>query len=472
MESLSCVSVRARHRRKRRSAASGSARARLAAPSTRSRIASATASFESIADLALAAGLDQGDRVALGLEADLGVGDVVEDDHVGALALELVAGALQAPPPCLGGEADDGLALGALRGDGRRGCPRSARGEVEAVAPAPELARRGLARAGSRPGRRPSAGRGRRGTRLAVASASSAAVVDVDAAHAGGLGQGDVGGDQRHLAPRAARRPRPGRGPCGRWSGCRRSAPGRSAPACRRRVTSTRSPSQGRLAGGQDRLDLGQQRSGSGSRPRPCSPREASAPSSGSITVDAALAQRREVGLGRRVGVHAVVHRRGDQARRRAGEEGRSSPSSRRCRRPAWRWCSPRRARPGRRRRCAATSRWPIGSCSGARVAREGAAQRVALELRAQHRGADDALEGGRPDEALGALGHQHADAVAGLGRERAPARAPCRRRSRRSRRAGSGPSQPPVRLTALPPQTRYSYLSLPSASSSSEIER
>jgi hypothetical protein len=37
--------------------------------------------------------------------------------------------------------------------------------------------------------------------------------------------------------------------------------------------------------------------------------------------LDAALAQGRQVGLGRRVGVHAVVHRRGDKARGAAGEE-------------------------------------------------------------------------------------------------------------------------------------------------------
>ena len=54
----------------------------------------------------------------------------------------------------------------------------------------------------------------------------------------------------------------------------------------------------------------------------------------------------------------------------------------------------------------------------GARVAGEGAAQRIALELGDQHRRADDPLEGGGTDEAGGALGHQHAHAVAGDGRQ------------------------------------------------------
>ena len=80
---------------------------------------------------------------------------------------------------------------------------------------------------------------------------------------------------------------------------------------------------------------------GSGSRPMPCSPREASGPESGSITDHAPVAQRAQVRLSRRVGVHPVVHRRGDQPRRRAGAETRWSASSRRFRRRAWRACSP-----------------------------------------------------------------------------------------------------------------------------------
>jgi hypothetical protein len=49
-------------------------------------------------------------------------------------------------------------------------------------------------------------------------------------------------------------------------------------------VTSTRIPSQGRLPAGRAASIRSSRRAGSGSRPRPCSPREASGPSSGSIT--------------------------------------------------------------------------------------------------------------------------------------------------------------------------------------------
>src|SRR3954468_17365385 len=60
-------------------------------------------------DLGLGLGPYQRRRVALALEADLGVGDVVEDDQVGALALKLAAGALDRAAFVLrrfGGEAD------------------------------------------------------------------------------------------------------------------------------------------------------------------------------------------------------------------------------------------------------------------------------------------------------------------------------------------------------------------------------
>ena len=58
-----------------------------------------------------------------------------------------------------------------------------------------------------------------------------------------------------------------------------------------------------------------------GSRPTPHSPREASAPSPGSIT-RAPRSRRRAGSLGGRVLVHAVVHRRRDHDRRRTGEVG------------------------------------------------------------------------------------------------------------------------------------------------------
>ena len=49
-------------------------------------------------------------------------------------------------------------------------------------------------------------------------------------------------------------------------------------------VTRTRRPSQGRSPAGSTASTRSSRRAGSGSRPRPCSPREASRPSSGSIT--------------------------------------------------------------------------------------------------------------------------------------------------------------------------------------------
>src|ERR1700754_2293918 len=61
--------------------------------------------------LGLAPGGNQGDRVAIALETDLGIGDVVEHDQVGPLALELATGALGRLPPVLGREADDRLTL-------------------------------------------------------------------------------------------------------------------------------------------------------------------------------------------------------------------------------------------------------------------------------------------------------------------------------------------------------------------------
>ena len=76
----------------------------------------------------------------------------------------------------------------------------------------------------------------------------------------------------------------------------------------------------------------------------------------------------------------------------------------------------------------------------GRRVAREGAARGVGLELVDQHRRAGDALEGGPADEpqARRASGRR-----ARRGRPwwpAGPARRPCRRRSRRILRAGSAP--------------------------------
>src|ERR1700761_5855781 len=68
-------------------------------------------------DLLLVGGGDQEDLVLGAVEADRRVGDVVEDDQVGALAGQLGAGPVDRFAPVLGGEADDGLALAAIGAD-------------------------------------------------------------------------------------------------------------------------------------------------------------------------------------------------------------------------------------------------------------------------------------------------------------------------------------------------------------------
>ena len=183
-----------------------------------------------------------------------------------------------------------------------------------------------------------------------------------------------------------------------------------------------------------------------GSLPTPYSPREASAPSSGSITADAALAQGRQVRLRRRVAVHPVVHRRGDSARRGAGEERGGEHRVGDARRRAWRSCWPRPARPGRRRRW----RRPRGGRSGrgrgprspGKAPRSGSRSNSSIRTGAPTMPSNEAA----PTNRVRGRRHQHAHAVTGARSPAAPAPAPCRRRFRRSRRAGCGPSEPPTR--------------------------
>src|ERR1700761_1404589 len=80
----------------------------------------------------------------------------------------------------------------------------------------------------------------------------------------------------------------------------------------------------------------------------------------------------------------------------------------------------------GATRRGAAQARKEVASIESAKpppslapgVAGEGAAHRVALELGGEHGRADDPLEGGGADEALGVLGHHYPDAVTGQRRQ------------------------------------------------------
>src|SRR3954451_7859642 len=60
---------------------------------------------------------DDRDLVLLAVEADVGAGDVVDDDGVEALARELRASALDGPVAVLSGEADHGLIRSPAGGD-------------------------------------------------------------------------------------------------------------------------------------------------------------------------------------------------------------------------------------------------------------------------------------------------------------------------------------------------------------------
>ena len=148
--------------------------------------------------------------------------DVVEDDQVGALALELLAGALDRLPARARRRSrrSSGPRAGGRRAPARMSSVGS-RSQLEAAALARDLARRRALRRGSRPAPRPSAGRGGRRTRPERARRARAAVSTSTRRTPARRGQGDVGGDQGHLgaAPGGARRR--GRCPCGRWSGCR-----------------------------------------------------------------------------------------------------------------------------------------------------------------------------------------------------------------------------------------------------------
>ena len=159
-------------------------------------------------------------------------------------------------------------------------------------------------------------------------------------------------------------------------------------------------------------------RSGSGSRPRPRSPREASRPSSGSIT-----STPRSRSVARLAWVAASAYMRSfiAGATSRGAVQARKEVVSIESAKPPASLAIVL-AEAGATRKAsqlAASSRWPIGSWPPSpRLAGEGAAHRVALELGGEHGRADDPLEGGGADEAAGVLGHQDPDAVAGQRRQ------------------------------------------------------
>ena len=222
--------------------------------------------------------------------------------------------------------------------------------------------------------------------------------LDVDAADAGRLGQGDVGGDQGDLG--AA----PGGGG---GEGDAHPAAGAVADEADRvdRLAGAAGGDQdaqavpGALAGRQPRLDPRQQPLGVGQAAAAELAARGELALLGLDHLDPALAQGRQVGLGGGVGVHAVVHRRRDQARRRAGEEGggqhRVGDAGGQLGDGVGRG---RRDEEG----VAVGGQLEVADrvVAGLALAGEGAAHRVALELGDQDRGADDPLEGGGADEA------------------------------------------------------------------------
>ena len=378
---------------------------------------------------------DQRYRVVGALEADRRVGDVVEDDQVGALALELAAGPADGVSPVFGGEADDGLVLGAAS-------PRSlarmssvgyfGRFRLDAVL-ALQLAG-GSARYGSRRARRPSAARAGSSNRSTVfvgptrpwsrrryrftpggSGRETLAAIRVTSAprRCDGGREGDPHPPARAVTHEAHRVDRLAGAAGGHHHPQPVPRPALAVrPGQRRLLTATvgapRCPSSSRVpSAGSGNCSLpdstssirASSRSESGSRPRPslaargeqalARARSPPPPRSRSVARLAWVAG---------VGVHAVVHRRGNQAAAPGGR-GRSVVSIESAK-PAASFAIVL-AEAGTTRKAsqlAASSRWPIGSWTppDSPLAGEVAAHRVALVLGGEHRRADDPLEGGR----------------------------------------------------------------------------
>ena len=302
--------------------------AACASASTRSRIASATSR---LAARARHGARRRARRSPTSLSSESkpmsDARNVVEDDRVESLALELLAGAARSPR--------------------RRARPRSRPAVCSSRA---QRARRPRARPRCAPGRARSAAGprgaifpasasrgaevGHRGRHqqhvaalelLSTAAASSAVVSTSIRRDAGRLGQRRRW--RRPGSPRAPRRAacsasaRPMR-PLERLPMKRTESIGSRVPPARHQHPQP-VPRPARRAGSSASTSASS-RSGEGSRPTPYSPREASAPSSGSITRmprSRSVARFAWVAASR---VHPVVHRRGDGARSRAGQERRA----------------------------------------------------------------------------------------------------------------------------------------------------
>ena len=190
--------------------------------STRSRIASATSSFDasgtwcSPARSTIVTSLLVESKPISGRETSLKTiaSTALRSSFARARSIERAG---------LGGEADQRLVRRGASRRRRRGCPRSARAAARARRRPRARSCLGRGRGGAEVGRRGGHQQhvGGRRTRLSTASASSAVVSTAIVAHARRRRQRDVGGDQRHLGARAAPPPRPAPAPSGRSSGCR-----------------------------------------------------------------------------------------------------------------------------------------------------------------------------------------------------------------------------------------------------------
>ena len=407
--------VRARHahaaepdRADRRAAGSERAQPQRRRVSTASSTASAIARLPAAGTCSSPVGRHDRDLVAIGVEAEPGLGDVVADDRVEALASELLPRACEPALAVLGGEPDERLAVAAASGQ-----------------------------PGEDVGRRLELERQRALTRDLPVGDLVRAVVRDGGAHHEDVGRvefvlacrRELGGaadvhvaDRRVALERDVRRHDDDLGSaCRRGVGEREPHPPRGAVAeeahrvdrLARAAGGDQRPRTGPGPRAQVRLDGGKQRGGLGQAPDPGLAVRRETAARRDEHVDPALAQRRDVRLGRRVFPHPRVHRRRDDHRaardeRACGQERvRLALGELRDRVRRGRGDQEHVGRLGERE-------MPGRVVRRDRIARVGPAQRIALEgpgedrraaQRGERRGADEAVCGRRLDDTHGEAG-------------------------------------------------------------------